>query len=69
LSDGSVLFLGSASPDSSNFYTWKMGEASWHQVGPGFKNVSSVFTVAGAKDTVCVVTGGQSNFAVSTASI
>jgi hypothetical protein len=66
LSDGSLLFLGFATSNSYGFYTWKLGETSWHQVGPVFKNVVSVFEVASGKNTVCVVTGAQSAFAVST---
>jgi hypothetical protein len=56
LSDGSVLFLGSGAQSSSSFYTWKLGDTSWHRVGPGFNSVVAAFVVSGASNTVCVVT-------------
>ncbi|HEY7355481.1 MAG TPA: sialidase family protein [Ktedonobacterales bacterium] len=69
LNDGSVLFLASMAQDTDGFYTWKLGETSWHHVGPNFTGASSAFVVPGAKNVVCVVTGHQSNFAVSTFSV
>ena len=69
LNDGSVLFLANVAQDADIFYAWKLGETSWQHVGPNFVTVSSAFVVPGAKNVVCVVTGGQSNFAVSTFSV
>jgi hypothetical protein len=69
LNDGSVLFHASVVQDTDGFYTWKLGETSWHHVGPNFTAASSAFVVPGAQNVVCVVTGVQSNFAVSTFSV
>ncbi|HEY7348042.1 MAG TPA: sialidase family protein [Ktedonobacterales bacterium] len=69
LGDGSVLFLARSAQGFDSFYTWKSGDASWHQVGPGFNNVSSAFVVPGTRNTVCVVTGYQSDYTVHTFTI
>lgn len=69
LSDGSVLFLAQQLQGPEGFYTWKLGETSWHQVGPSFNAVSSAFVVSGGRNTACLVTGLQSNFEVHTFSV
>lgn len=66
LSDGSVLFLARSAQGSDSFFTWKLGDTSWHRVGPSLNNVSSAFVVAGGKNVICAVTGFQSDFAVHT---
>jgi hypothetical protein len=57
LSDGSILFLAPPVPGSASLYAWKLGDASWHQVGSSFDTIDTAFVVPGMANTICVVTG------------
>jgi len=69
LSDGSILFLARSAQDSDSFFIWKLGDTSWHRVGPSLNNVISAFVVPGPKNVICSVTEFQSDFEVHTFSI
>ena len=67
LSDGSVLFARCPTQGTTTtFYAWKLGDAAWQQVGSSFENVETAFVVAGAANTVCVVTEVESGYEVRT---
>ncbi len=66
LSDGSVLFRARTGQTIDSFYAWKLGDASWHRVGPDFNSVVAAFVVSGANNTVCVVTAAGLMYDVHT---
>jgi hypothetical protein len=66
LSDGSVLFRARTGQAIDSFYAWKLGDASWQQVGPNFNTVVAAFVVSGANNTICAITSAQSVYSVHT---